>query len=128
MKSDPLPEEWWRERPEILDGVFFSRKPRAIPTGATLIYYAVGRGCVCGVVEVAGPATTSFIPPATFTAARRQKFPFRMPVKLLWKCRADANALLFKSVHGKHVARGSYQTLDEREAKLFIAAIRQRAI
>ena len=128
MKGHPLPEEWWRERPEIVTDIFFSKTPRAIRTDATLIYYAVGRGCVCGVVQVTGPASTAFTPPASWNAAQRAKFPVKMPVKLQWRCRADANAVSFKKVHGKRVGQGSYQKLDDREAEEFISSIRQRAV
>ena len=63
ISDEPLARDWWIVHPEIVDGVFFSREPKPIAKGHTLIYYAVGRGCLCGVAEVLGAATRSFATP-----------------------------------------------------------------
>jgi hypothetical protein len=82
---------------------------------------------VCGVVEVTGPATETFTAPATWTAAQREKFSVKMPVKLLWKCRADVNAPSFRAVHDKHPGH-NYMKLEDFEAHAFITAIKRLAV
>ena len=125
LSEDPLPREWWTARPEIVDGVFFNRFPSAIGADSTLIYYAVGRGrgCVCGVAKVLGPATTEFATPESWSEDRRKRFRWRMPVKVLQKIPAAADAPKFKDFHGKRVGQGSYQRLPAGEAERMIAAI-----
>src|SRR3954449_3233974 len=58
MPKDPLPEIWWRERPEIRERVFFGRRPNLIRPGDRLIYYAIGGDGKCvAEAEVTGEAT-----------------------------------------------------------------------
>jgi len=75
LSDDPLPANWWEKRPEIRDGVWFGREPKAIQVGDTLIYYAVGtRGRLCAVAEVLEPPTRSHRPPTDWSAEQRRRF------------------------------------------------------
>ena len=64
--GDPLPPNWMKERPEVVNGVRFGgeRKP-PLRKGDMVIYYAVGRQRLCGVLEVTSEEPTRRIRPAS---------------------------------------------------------------
>ena len=51
-----LPEAWLAERPAILEGTGFPRRPRIVP-GDRLVYYAAGWRRVFAIVEAVGEPT-----------------------------------------------------------------------
>src|SRR5688500_19299484 len=93
LSDDPPPAVWWEERPEIHEGIWFSKKPQAIERGEILIYYAVGSDRLCGVAKVLqAPATSTKPQPASWPQGRREKLRWWMPVRMLQKIRADVSA------------------------------------
>src|SRR5438552_2666849 len=93
MSRRPLPQRWWEQRPEILDGVFFNRRSQAIKPHDTLIYYAVGTGGrLCAFADVLAEATENFRRPSNWTPDMARKFKWRMPVRVIVKCAADGRA------------------------------------
>jgi hypothetical protein len=124
MKGHPLPVRWWEERPELRDRMYFHREPKAIRPGDMLIYYAVGGdGRLCGVAEVLGKATGGFQGPGSWTPAQHAKFKLQMPVRVIRKCPADAQAPRLADFQDERIGQGSYQSVDGGMAERMIAAI-----
>jgi hypothetical protein len=127
LSGEPLREEWWVDRPEIVHGIYFGRRPKDMDTGDLLIYYAVGgSGRLCGVATLLASPSQQFTPPATWDAARRQKFPWRAAVQMLHKCAVNGDAPRLRDFHDKRVGRGSYQRVEEEKARKMIDAIANR--
>jgi hypothetical protein len=125
LSEDPLPANWWDERPEIRDGVWFGRRPKAIRVGDTLIYYAVGtRGRLCAVAEVESLPTKSHPPPADWSAEQRRRFPWWMRVRVAEHIAADDAAPRAHDFLDRRIGAGSYQRLDERVGERMANAIR----
>ena len=126
LRNERLPPIWWRERPEIVDGVFFSRKPKSIRPGARLIYYAIeGDGRCIAEAEATGEAPQDSPSPGRWPPEPRKKFGWQMGVKLLAKCAANSRAPRFRDYHPRQVAKGPYQNLSEEEGLLLADAIRK---
>ena len=123
-----LPEVWWEQRPELVTGVFFSSNPKAIREGDRLIYYAVGGSkLIVAEAEVTGEASEEFQPPSEWSAERQARFSWRMPVRLVAKCPANARAPRFDDFHDTRVGQGSYQQLTDVQGRLMSQAIRRAA-
>jgi len=61
VTGDPLPPDWYVTRADALRRTQFARRPN-INVCDKLVYYAIGRGCVCGIVEVISPAVQGIYP------------------------------------------------------------------
>lgn len=124
LSDDGLPECWWEERPEIVTGVFFSKKPRKIRAGDRLIYYAVGGGKrIVAEAEVIGEAGQGFRPPPQWTPERHKRFSWRLPVRLLAKCRANERAPFTSDYYKPAITGGSYRSITDEQGRMMAEAI-----
>jgi hypothetical protein len=126
LSDEGLPETWWKERPEIVTGVFFSKRPRKIQRRDRLIYYAVGGSKrIVAEAEVMGEAAQDFESPPHWTPERRKQFSWRMPVRLLAKCPANDTAPLTSDYYEEAITGGSYRSLSDEQGERMSEAIRK---
>jgi hypothetical protein len=90
VADNPIPHNWYVERPDALRRTQFSRSP-SISVGDLLVYYAAGKKCVCAIMEVtSAPEMGNY--PENWDAERRQRWPWSVAVAPRLVIPADAHA------------------------------------
>ena len=129
--EDPLPVEWVKERPEVVNGVRFGDKRRPpVSKGDRVIYYAVGRQRFCGILEVLSDCATKDNPDTEpWEAWQKEKWPWWVGLKPIILLPADERSPHVGEVgfDVKRIIHKGYLKITQGEFEKLEQAIRQRS-
>jgi hypothetical protein len=125
--EDPLPADWMQTRREVLRGVRFGQKP---PThkGDLIVYYAVGRKRLCGLLRVASEEPTRENPDSEpWTEGQKRRWRWWIKLLPIVTLPADESAPHVDDVgfDATRVRRKSYVPLAPEEFRRMEKALRQ---
>jgi hypothetical protein len=128
--EDPLPVDWTTQRPQVVNGVRFGgRGMPPLRKGDGVIYYAVGRQRLCGLLEVVSEKPTPENPPTEpWAAHEKERWPWWVGLQPIVLLPADERAPHVDEVgfDVQRIIRKSYIPIGPGEFKKMEEAIRER--
>jgi hypothetical protein len=128
--EDPLPVNWMKDRPEVVNGVRFGGENKPPPRkGDMIIYYAVGRQRLCGLLEVISEEPTRDNPQSEpWTQEQKFRWPWWLGLKPILLLEADERAPHVDEVgfEIERVKRKSFLQIGAGEFKKMEEAIRAK--